>query len=58
MKKLNPYPWIVLCEWRIPAICVLTVESFERITRSHVRNVVGAIISEIWEDKKVLIIED
>lgn len=41
-----------------PAICVLTVESFERITRSHVRNVVGAIISEIWEDKKVLIIED
>lgn len=25
---------------------------------SHVRNVVGAIISEKWEDERVLIIED
>lgn len=35
----------------IPFICILTVESFgriERIARSHVRNVVGGIISEMW----------
>lgn len=42
-------------------ICIFALESFDRIkriARSRVRNVVGAITSEKWEDEKVLIIED
>ena len=37
---------------------VTRIAKIERIARSRVRNIVRAIISEIWSDEQVLIIED